>query len=108
MEEMRTHGWHNGFQREHETGHMTDLAQLYRNAMPRKERIQRLSQLVSQLQQEAESLAHGIVVIWHPGIDIKDVRAASTARVIELAPRTAKEAIEQWQEIRGAWSRTTT
>jgi hypothetical protein len=100
---MRLHGWHSGFEHEEATGYMRELSSVYREALPERERIARLAQLLTRLQMEAAKLINGVAVVWHPGISLTDVEAATPARVIALAPETIRDAMAQWDEIKAGW-----
>jgi GR25 family glycosyltransferase involved in LPS biosynthesis len=100
MEGMRPHGWHSGVRDEEGSFYDADLAQLYREGLPRPARLERLAAVVAKLQKEAQAITDGIAVVWHPGIDVRDVRAAVSATVVDLRPKSLREALEQWEDMR--------
>ncbi len=87
MDAMRIHGWHNGYDADEKYGYSKALMDLYRTTIKARNRDEVLLGYISQLQKEAAALINGIAVIYHPGISVEEVRAATSATVIELAPK---------------------
>lgn len=106
MAAMREHGWHNGYVRNENTECMKELERMYRSVQPRRVRICELEGIVSQLQSEARRMLDGVAVIFHPSAIADEVRAASRAEVLELAPASIRDAVAQWAAIRESWATT--
>jgi hypothetical protein len=100
MEELRPHGWHNGYWRDKETGMDNGLIQLFKNGTEPNSRIAGLATVVRVLQNEAEAIHNGVAVVWHPEIDENLTMAATNSKVIPITVNGGREALDIWEEIK--------
>jgi hypothetical protein len=103
LDELRFHGWHSGYLRNHKNGIDKGLIRICHDFIDRYQRIQALAKILFILQREAASIHQGVAVIWHPEIDITMVRAATSAKVIGISVRNIKDANDQWNKIKATF-----
>jgi hypothetical protein len=102
LEGLRGGGWHAGFWRDENTGLDRGLNQLCRDFSARSDRIKALAVTIRTLQNEAETIHQGVAVIWHPAIDAEMVRAATAAKVVNIAAQELRHAADRWEEMKAA------
>lgn len=99
MDAMRLHGWHNGYWRNSKTGMDFGLTNLV-DKKSEKEQREGLVSILRVLQTEAETIHNGIAVVWHPEISEDLVKSSTDARVIPIAVKSTRQALDLWDEIK--------
>jgi hypothetical protein len=104
MDALRGQGWHNGFWRDRNSGLDNGLTRLCRESMDRDRRNELLAATIETLQREAETIYQGVAVIWHPEVDVEWLKSATRSKVVAIAARNIKDALDQWEDLRSAFS----
>lgn len=79
------------------------LIKLCKESQDRDLRIKALIANIRTVQNEAESIRDGVGVIWHPEIDAEMVQAATDAKVISIAAKSVREALDEWSDVKATF-----
>jgi hypothetical protein len=100
MDGLRPAGWHNGIWRDRASSVNKNLIKLCRESQDRDMRIKALVANIRTMQNEAESIRDGVAVVWHPEIDAEMVQAATDAKVVRIAAKSVREALDEWDNAK--------
>jgi hypothetical protein len=100
MDGLRSAGWHNGIWRDPVSSVNKGLIKLCKESPDRDMRIKALIGNIRIMQSEAESILDGVAVIWHPEIDAEMVQTATDAKVVRIAAKSVREALDEWHDAK--------
>lgn len=102
MEELRRHGWHNGYWRDEESDVDKGLIAIFGDRLGTAKRRFELARIISLLQTEAEQIPHGVAVVWHPQLTPELIKDSTDTKVIQIESDRAKDTLEQWENIKAS------